>query len=65
VFTTKLTGPRINTCFVTQSHGLFLTCRGEKYEKRKNIFTMYTVQQSISIWVAIKVKIKKGAQSGW
>jgi hypothetical protein len=26
-----LTGPRINAGVVTPSHGLFLTCRGEKY----------------------------------
>ncbi len=39
LFATKLMGPRINAYFVTPSHGLFLTCRGEKYEQY--IFTTY------------------------
>jgi hypothetical protein len=32
LFATKHGGPRINTFFETLSHGLFLSCRGEKYE---------------------------------
>jgi hypothetical protein len=31
-FATKLADPRINVCFESTSHRLFLTCRGEKYE---------------------------------
>jgi hypothetical protein len=32
VFATKLTGPRINACFIPPSCGLFLTFSGKKYE---------------------------------
>jgi hypothetical protein len=32
LFATKPGGPRINASFETLSHGLFLTCRGEKCE---------------------------------
>jgi hypothetical protein len=32
LFTIKLTGPGINACFESLSHGLIFTCRGEKYE---------------------------------
>jgi hypothetical protein len=53
-FATKLAGPRINAYFISLSHGLFLTCRGVKYELHKNIFTAYTT--NINTCVAIKTK---------
>jgi hypothetical protein len=31
-FAIELAGPRINEYFISLSHGLFLTCRGVKYE---------------------------------
>ncbi len=45
LFATKLLDPGINTCFVSLSRGLFLTCRGELY---KNILTACT--QSTLVW---------------
>jgi hypothetical protein len=42
MFAKLLTGPRINAGFITPSHGLFLTCRGEKYIQYYTI--LYNVQ---------------------
>jgi hypothetical protein len=42
LFAIKITGRRINACFVTPSHGIFLTCREEKYEwLRKHMYNIY------------------------
>ncbi len=43
VVATKLTGPGINTCFVTPLLGLFLASRGEKYKQDRSKFTIYTM----------------------
>jgi hypothetical protein len=45
MFATKLKGPRIKAYFINPSHGLFLTCRGEKYIQHNTI--LYNVWQLI------------------
>jgi hypothetical protein len=49
---TKLACSRINACFEFTQCGLFLTCRGNKYEQHKqHIYSMYNSRQYMCIGV--------------
>jgi hypothetical protein len=50
VFATELLGPRINTCFVTLSRGLFLTWTGKNILIAQKACIQHSQQRLMHLW---------------